>query len=97
MNRTVKRVALIVCVVFVCLVLLASCFVFVKHGHECVGNNCNVCSVIDAVKKILDGLTVLALSATLLVVVQFGIDNFSLFFKKSIVSTLISLKVKLSN
>ena len=96
MNGT-KRTVIIFSIVFVCLVLFASCVIVAERGHDCIGDKCTVCCVIDAVQRILYSSTVLAIATVLFLVLKFYLNNIFLSLKKHLFSTLILLKVKLSN
>ena len=98
MKFSAKKIAITLCIIFVCLVLLSSGFVVAKHGHDCIGKDCNVCCLIDAAQKILGGLLLLAVvSSIFAATVNFGI-KYSLFvLKQYSQSSLILLKVKLSD
>ena len=98
MKRTKRSVAIVFSVVFICLVLFASYFIVAERGHSCMGENCQICCVVDAVQKILGGLTLLAIASILFaVLLKFNFVYILISFKKYLFSTLISLKVKLSN
>ena len=90
-----KKATVVLCVVLICLVLLASSLIVAEHAHVCVGEKCNVCSVIDAVQKLVASLMAITVSSILLTLIHF---NFSAILDfKNYFFTLISLKVKLSN
>ena len=98
MKSSTRKSAVVFCILFVCLVLLSSGLIFAKHGHECIENNCNMCCLIDAAQKILGGLTLLAAASSILAAtVNFGVRRFLFVLKQSFQSSLISLKVKLSD
>ena len=98
MKISVKKIAITLCVIFVCLVLLSSGLIVVKHGHACIGKNCNVCCLIDVARKILAGLTLLAVASSIFAAaVKSGIRRSLFVFKQRFQSSLISLKVKLSD
>lgn len=97
MNGCRRSSAIIFSVIFICLVLLAGCLIVAEYGHDCLGEKCNVCCVIDAAQKLLDGLTAVLLVAILFVASKFNFHNFLRFIKKYLFSTPILLKVKLSD
>ena len=96
MNAT-KRAATIFGIVFICLVLLAGCLVAVEFGHDCIGENCAVCSNINLAQEILYALTLLATATIIIFVLRFSFNFLTLLIKKRLFFTLISLKVKLSD
>ena len=95
--NAIKRAATIFGIVFICLVLFAGCPVVVELGHDCIGENCAVCSNINLVQEILHALTLLATATILVFVLYFAFKSISFFVKKHLFFTLISLKVKLSD
>lgn len=95
MNGAKRRTAIVFSIVLICLILSASCLVV--HGHECLGENCNVCCMIDAAQRLLGGMTVLALSILIAVLLKFCLHYFLIFIQKYPFSSLISLKVKLTD
>ena len=98
MENTKRSVAILCSVIFMCLVLFASSLIVAEYGHDCIGDNCNVCCVIDAAQKILGGFTLLLLASILFaVLLKFNFDYILITFKKFLFTTLILLKVKLSD
>lgn len=98
MKHTKRSVAILFSIVFICLILFASSFIVAEYGHDCIGENCNICCVIDAAQKILGGLTLLlAASILFAVLLRFNFSYIFITFKKFIFTTLILLKVKLSD
>ena len=96
MNGT-KRTAIIFGIVCICLLLFACCFVVVNLAHDCVGENCITCSLIEFAQRTLDAVAVMATVYILFVASKFNFYNFLHFIKKYLFSNPISLKVKLSN
>ena len=92
-----KRTATMLSIIFICLVLFASCLIVAEYGHNCLGERCKVCCVIDAAQRFFEGLTVLAIAAIIFVASKFSFYNILHFIKKYLFSTPILLKVKLSN
>ena len=92
-----KRIATVFGIVFICLVLLASCLVAAEMGHDCIGENCAVCSNINLAQEIIHSLALLAIAAIFVLTLIFSFNSLSTFVKKRLFFTLISLKVKLSN
>ena len=83
----------------ICIVMLFSvCYIAAETHHDCTGENCMICYQINACVSSLK-ITVLALTAVVLAlsamysVVTASKDDYYLSFG----STLVSLKVKLSN
>ena len=90
--------AIIFSVIFICLVLLAGCLIAAEYGHNCLGEKCKICCIIDAAQKLFDGSTVLAIVVAILFVAsKFIFYNILHFIKKYLFSTPILLKVKLSD
>ena len=98
MKSTKRSAALIFSVVFICLVLFANCLIVAGYDHDCVGENCIVCYVINTAKKILGGFTLLALSSMLFaVLLKHKLYNALNYYKQFFSFSLFSLKVKLSD
>ena len=98
MKLSTKKVAITLCIIFICLFLLSTGLIVVNHGHDCIGKNCNVCCFIETARKILSGLTLLAVATSFFAAaVNSGIKHFLFVLKKYFQSSLISLKVKLSD
>ena len=95
MNGAKKKSIVILGVALICLVLLASCVVVAEHAHICIGENCNACSVIEAMQKFLASL-LLTVASILLALTLFNVSYIHSTLKKFSFFTLISLKVKLS-
>ena len=95
--NTTKRSAIIFVIIFICLVLLAGCVIVAESGHDCIGDNCTICSVIDSAQKILHASTLLTVATAFLGLLKFCFNFILLSNKKRLNSTLILLKVKLSN
>ena len=97
MMNGIKRTAVIFSIIFICLVLFASCLIVAEYGHNCIGEDCQICTVVDAAQKLLQGAKVFAIATALYFVAKFYLSYILLFIKKYLYSSLISLKVKLSN
>ena len=98
MNFSSKKAAIICSIVIICLVLFANCLIIVEHGHDCIGENCNVCCALDAAEKVLGGFVLLAIIYLLIAKALLRLVRHALtVFKKYFHSTLIFLKVKLSD
>ena len=98
MNFSNKKAAIIYSVVLICLVLFANCLIVVGHGHDCIGENCNVCSALDAAERILGGFVLLAIIYLLIAKALLRLVRHALtVLKKYFHSTPISLKVKLTD
>ena len=96
MNGT-KRKAIIFGIVFICLVLFAGCLIAAKIGHDCIGDNCTVCGVIDLAQTLFSGVTLLAVATVFILALRFCINFISFFVRNRLFYTLILLKVKLSD
>lgn len=98
MNNAKRNIAIAFSVIFICLVLFAGCLIVAEHQHECIGENCNICSVIDAAQELLGGMMLLAIASILFVVLfKFGFNYLLVSFKNFLFTTPILLKVKLSD
>lgn len=93
-----KNAAIVVSILFICLVLFANVLIVVQHDHVHVGENCIICCGIDAAQKLLGGFVLLTILSILFAVLMKHHFGYILrFFKKYFFSTPILLKVKLSD
>lgn len=98
MNIAKRHITIILSIVFICLVLLASCLVITENRHDCLGENCTICCVVERAKAVLYAFVVLSIFSLLLPVLsKTGSNHLLLSLKHRLLSTLILLKVKLSN
>ena len=98
MKNTTRKVAVLFSIMFICLVLFASCLIVAEYRHDCIGENCSICCVIDVAQRILDVSALLAVASVLFaVLLKFNFNYILVTLKKYLFSTLILLKVKLSD
>lgn len=98
MKSANKRVAIFFGVILICLIISTSCLVVCQLGHDCIGENCSVCCVIETATKLLSGALLFAVACALVVALSsFSFKRFLSVFKQFFNFTLISLKTKLSN
>lgn len=95
---TKKRfLALVLTLVFCFAAIFSVYFTAVEAGHDCVGENCAVCMVIEAIKVVSDSVLLLLVSLILCVVASKKLHSEYICARNSHSTTLISLKTKLSN
>lgn len=93
-----KRAAAFCSVIFICLIVLATCFVFVGIGHDCIGESCKICFFIDTESKLLKSVALLAVACALIsAAFIFNFKRIFFFVNDFFQSSLISLKTKLSD
>ncbi len=93
-----KKAALALTVLFVFVMLFSHIFVIAEVDHECSGDDCPICEVIAIVSDKIKGLSLVGSSAIICAAIIFYIVK-TLFVgnEAKTVSSLITLKVKLSN
>jgi len=96
--KSKKTAAVIITVLFVFFVLFSHIFIIAEADHDCCGENCPVCEIIAVIEDSIKGLSLLssALIACGALIFVFIKALYSTV-KNDFLSTLITLKVKLSN
>ena len=95
-SRRIK--AIILAVLFASVMLFLNAFAVLEADHDCSGEQCEICSVLEAVETTKKGIFYVAICAAIAVAAVFAAVLFIFYCAKQIFSsTLISLKVKLSN
>ena len=93
-----KKAALALAILFVFVMLFSHIFVIVEADHECSGEDCHICEVIATVSDTIRGLSLVGAAFTICAAIIFGIvKTFLVGNEAKTVSSLITLKVKLSN
>lgn len=93
-----NRVALALTVLFVFVMLFSHIFAIVEADHECSGEDCPICEIIATVSDTIKGLSLVGATVTICAAIIFEIVKTLLVGNKAkTVSSLITLKVKLSN
>jgi hypothetical protein len=98
MERTKKGVAMIVC--FALLLTLIFSVSFVSHGafHECVGEECHICAVINKCAELLRDLLLSVAGIAIFGILVFSFSSTVNDFRKPFSAfTPVRLKVKLTN
>lgn len=96
MNRKRKSVSIALCAVVLLTLLFSFCFIAVEAGHDCVGEDCNICLEINSCLITLRALGALILSLMPLCAMLFSLS--ALFFaviNSFTIKTPVTLKVKL--
>ena len=95
-SRKVKTIILVV--LFASFMLFLNAFAILEANHDCEGEQCEICRVLEAVETAKKGISHVAVSlVTALSAVFAAVSCIFYCFKQIFSSTLISLKVKLSN
>lgn len=93
-----RIIAVIFAVLFALSLIFTFSFIFANANHECVGDECPICAEIQSCEDFLKSVTTVAVvAATAVVVHKFGIIALPSLKGRADNTSLISLKVKLSN
>lgn len=98
MTKKKRLFAALLAVAVIFVVLFSAFFIAENANHYCVGDDCSICSQVTVCENVLR--TIGSAAVTALVAVFFGgfVSFLTAFFKKTAYSTsLVTLKVKLSN
>ncbi|MCH5164166.1 MAG: hypothetical protein J1F36_04040 [Clostridiales bacterium] len=96
-NRT-KILSAILAILIAFILLSVVIFIVSEEGHECVGDDCELCHVLDCAQKIVEGLTTVGVAVLATLALRYATVKTEEWVEKSNQSTtLISLKVKLSD
>ena len=95
---TRKKAAISLTILFVFVMLFSHIFVIAEADHECSGEDCPICEIIAIVSDAIKGLSLIGSAVVICAALVFGIVK-SLYVNNEAqsVSSLITLKVKLSN
>ena len=95
---TRKKAAISLTILFVFVMLFSHIFVIAEADHECSGEDCPICEIIAIVSDTIKGLSLIGSAVVICAALVFGIVK-SLYVNNEAqsVSSLITLKVKLSN
>lgn len=93
-----RKTALILTILFVFVMLFSHIFVIAEADHECTGEDCPICEIIAIVSDTIKGLSLIGSAVVICAALVFGIVK-SLYVNNEAqsISSLITLKVKLSN
>ena len=95
-SRRIK--AIVLAVLFASFMILFNAFAIAETNHDCAGEQCEICRVLEVVETTKKSITYVAICASIAVAAVFAAVLFIFYCTKQIFSsTLISLKVKLSN
>ncbi len=98
MQKSKKKIAILLAVTIGFFLLFANLFILLETGHDCVGENCTVCHVLDTCKKVQDNFVTTATVETALVALYFVfVAVLELNNKVYEIITLVTLKTKISN
>ena len=95
---TRKKAAISLTILFVFVMLFSHIFIIAEADHECSGEDCPICEIIAIVSDTIKGLSLIGSAVVICAALVFGIVK-SLYVNNEAqsVSSLITLKVKLSN
>lgn len=93
-----RALSLVFAIAFVFSVLIFSFYIEAEITHDCIGEDCPVCQHIHICERVLESIS-LGIPFVMNAYFMYYISNAGLFASVNImpVSTLVSLKVKLSN
>ncbi len=95
---TRKKAAIALTILFVFVMLFSYVFVITEAEHDCSGEDCPICEIITIVSDTIKGLSLIGSAVVICAAFVFGIVKLLSFENKTqSVSSLITLKVKLSN
>lgn len=98
MARHNRYLALAIAIATLFIVLTSAYFIAAEAGHNCIGDGCQICCLVNACRAVLKGLALVIVAAVLAAVVCFALFYLLAACRKQARScTLISLKVKLSD
>lgn len=90
--------AIILAALFASFMLFFNAFAIVEANHDCEGERCEICRVLEVVENTKKGLSFSALGAVAIAAAVFAAVLCIFYgFKQLFSSTLITLKVKLSD
>lgn len=99
-SKKQRRIALLACITFI-MITFASLFVIVKEAdHDCLGDHCPICSVIEKAEESLhnttDGKPVVTFTIPVIFVF---VESFAVFVSFSFVSSfsLVTQKIRMNN
>lgn len=95
-SRRIK--AIVLAVLFASFMILFNAFAIAETNHDCAGEQCEICRVLEVVETTKKSITYVAVSTAIALAVIFAAVSCIVYcFKQIFSSTLISLKVKLSD
>lgn len=98
MNKNKRIVALVVCIALMAVMLFSSAYVAHLADHDCIGEGCQICAVLENCQQNLKNLLAVAVVAVFVAAAAHFFWGSNPYFKKIFTqNTLIQLKVKLSN
>ena len=90
--------AIILVALFASFMLFFNAFAIAETNHDCAGEQCEICSVLEVVETTKKGISHVVIGTAITLVIVFAAVLCIFYcFKQIFSSTLISLKVKLSN
>ncbi len=98
MKKSGSKVAIVLAVLVGFFLMFAGLFVSVEAEHECIGEDCTICQVIDACEKIQDNLLAVVSTTTVIVALCFAVVAvLKLNSRVCGVISLVTLKTKISD
>lgn len=98
MKTRTKKFAVVLAILLAMLLLCVGLFVATEQGHECVGENCEICEFISFAKKIIDGFaTVGAVALATFSATYFILKKENIIVCPKHFTTLVTLNIKLSS
>lgn len=98
MRKRRRIIAILLSILFVLSVIFTLSFIAAEADHECIGDECPICAEIQSCEDFLKTVSVAAaVFAVVSAVSKFGAVALPYFKSRAEATTLVSLKVKLSN
>lgn len=93
-----RIIVIILTVLFLLSLIFTSLYVYANAEHECIGEGCPVCAEIQSCEDFLkSAAAAMTVAAVILAVHKTGIVSLPFFYDRVYNTSLITLKVKLSN
>lgn len=98
MTKKNRLVAIILALTVFFVMLSSVCFIVAQADHDCVGEDCPICYQISTSENTLKNLGNVAVIVAFAALLTYSVVNLSAYAEKhSINTTLVSLKIKLSD
>ncbi len=98
MNRSRKRLALLVCIGFAAFLLAAFAFIALEAGHDCSGEDCDICAQIAGIRALLSHSALLwMVFAGTFALFRTGAFRFIRLSRPSVSLSPVSLKVRMND
>ncbi len=98
MTNQKRTMALLIAAAFIVVVLFSTAYVAAESDHDCLGGDCQICCQLSVCRSILESIMLIACAEAFAAVLVCMLCAFMpRFAEGSLLFTLVSLKVKLSD